>query len=487
METDVAIIGGGITGTAIARELSRYKTRVVLIEKEADVAFGSPTKANTTIIHAGYDDKPGTLASKLCPRGNLRWRRLARDLSVPFKRIGSLVVAFGDDEVVVLEELMARGRRNGVPGLEIVGGERLRRMEPNLNRTAVAALYAPTAGVICPYRAAMALMENARENGVSVLLGTEATDIMVKGGEVKAVQTDKGEIESECVINAAGLFADEVSAKVGIDDFKILPRKGEYLVYDKDLDALVNHVLFPIPSPVSKGITVTPTVDGNIIAGPNSHEIEDRGDSTVTSFGMEEVLNGAYRLVPELSSRRNAVIASFAGLRPQSNTGDFIIRPYDELKGFINVAGTKSPGLTSAPTIAEMVLDILRNEGVQLEEKDGFSPFRKPIEHPIRDFRRSRTEMIVSRDPRYGHIVCRCEHVTEGEILDAVRRGATTLDGVKYRTRAGMGRCQGGFCTPHIIKILSKELRIPAEEVTKKGGGSKILLYSAKRCLIGDY
>lgn len=486
MKTDIAIIGGGITGTSIARELSKYNIKVILIEKEADVAFGIPTKANSAIIHAGYDDKPETLASKLCPRGNFLWPKIAAELSIPFKRIGSLVVALGDEEIPILEELMARGRKNGVPRLEIVERMKLREMEPNLNPNAVAALYAPTAGIISPYEATTALMENARENGISFLLETEVSDVIVKDGDVKGLITERGEIDTAYVINASGLYADEISAKVGINDLRIVPRKGEYVVYDKDLDGLINHVLFPIPSPISKGIVVTPTVDGNILAGPNAHDVEDKRDSTVTSSGMEEVLNGAYKLIPELSSRRNAVITNFAGLRPQPNTGDFVIRSYEEPRGFINVAGIKSPGLTSAPAIAEMVVDILRNEGLQLEEKKNFNLFRKPIEHPIRDFHPHQTETTISRDPRYGHVVCRCEHVTEGEILEAIKRGATTLDGVKYRTRAGMGRCQGGFCTPHVIKILSRELGRPVEEVTKKGRGSEILIYPAKRLLIGD-
>ena len=486
METDILVIGGGIVGTAIVRELSKYKARVLLIEKEVDVAFGSPTRANTAIIHAGYDDKPGTLASRLCPRGNWLWQRIALELGIPYRRIGSLVVALADEETPILERLLARGRKNRVPELAIIDSRRLREMEPSLNPDALAALCAPTAGIICPYEGAIALSENARENGVSILLGTEALDIVVKCGEMKGVTTKKGTIEAEYLINAAGLFADEISSKVGICDFKIVPRKGEYIVYDKELDGLVNHVLFPMPTHVSKGIVVTPTVDKNLLVGPNARDVESKMDTEVTSSGMREVLDGACKLVPSLSKRRGAVITSFAGLRPEPDTGDFIIRPYEEPRGLINVAGVRSPGLTSAPAIAEMVVDILKKEGLQLDEKDRFNPFRKPIEHPIRDFHPSKAASIISRDSRYGHVVCRCEQVTEGEIVDAIGRGATTLDGVKYRTRAGMGRCQGGFCTPHVTRILSRELGIPVEDVTKKGSGSEILLYPSKELLVGD-
>jgi len=486
VETSVLIIGGGITGTSVSRELSKYDVKVTLIEREADLAFGGATKANTAIIHAGYDDEPGTSAAKLSSRGNFLWSRLSSELGIPFRRIGSLVVAFKDKEIPILEDLMERGRINTVPDLEIIEGRKLKKMEPNLNKDAAAGLYAPTAGIICPYEAAVALAENSRQNGVQILLETEATDIIVKDGEVKAVQTNRGIIYTQYVVNAAGLFADEISAMVGIEDFKITPRKGEYVIYDKDLCELVNHVLFPIPSPISKGIVVTPTVDGNIIAGPNAQDIQDKKCLTTTSSGLQEVLKGAYKLVPKLSKMRNAIISSFAGLRPQPSTGDFIIKSYDDPHGFVNVAGIKSPGLTSAPAIAEMVVNILREEGLNIKEKRDFKLFREPIVHPLRDFDPAKTEELMVKDPRYGHVVCRCEYVTEGEIIEAIRRGATTLDGVKYRTRAGMGRCQGGFCTPHVIKIIARELGIPVEEVTKRGNNSKILPYSAKQLLIGE-
>jgi len=486
LKTTVLIIGGGITGTSIARELSKYNVNVTLIEKGKDIAFGGPTKANTAIIHAGYDDKPGTMAAKLCKRGNSLWVKLSSELSIPYKRIGSLVVALNDEEAPVLDELMERGRINGVQGLRIIMDEELFKMEPNLNREAVAGLYAPSASVISPYEAAMALAENARMNGVSILLETKATGIIIKDNEVKVVQTNRGKIHTRYVINAAGLFADEVSAMAGIDEFKIIPRKGEYVIYDKDLGNLVNHVLFPIPSSISKGITVTPTVDGNIIAGPTAHDVEDKRDTSTTFEGLEEVLRGACKLVPCLSARRDAIISSFSGLRPQPSTGDFIIKSYEEPYGFINVSGIKSPGLTSAPAIAEMVVNMLKVEGLTLEIRRDFKPYRRPIEHPFRDFDPVKAEALIARDSRYGHVVCRCEHVTEGEIIEAIHRGATTLDGVKYRTRAGMGRCQGGFCTPYIVKILARELGVPVEDVTKKGGKSNVLLYRAKQLLRRD-
>jgi len=486
MKTSVLIIGAGIIGTAIARELSRYTVKVALIEKETDVAFGGPTKANTAIIHAGYDDRLGTLSAQLCQRGNGLWSKLASELNIPFKRIGSLVIAFQGEQKRVLKDLLERGERNGVQGLKIIEDQELFEMEPNLNKDAVAGLYAPTAGVVSPYEAAIALAENARANGVSIYFGTKTTGLTVRSNEVKAVRTSNGRIYTRYVVNAAGLFADEISSLAGIDEFQIIPRKGEYVIYDKDLGGMVNHVLFPVPTPISKGITVTPTVDSNIIAGPTAQDVQNKNDFTTTLDGLEEVLDGAHKLVPRLSSRRDAIIASFTGLRPQPTTDDFIIKPYQKPHGFINVAGMKSPGLTSAPAIAKMVVGILKEEGLTLHKRDGFSASRAPIVHPLRDFHPAKTEEAIENNPLYGHVVCRCECATEAEIVEAIRRGATTLDGVKYRTRAGMGRCQGGFCAPHVIRIISRELGVPVQEVTKRGGDSRVLPFPAKHFLVGD-
>ena len=479
------IIGGGIVGVSIARELSQYNVDTVLVEGESDIAFGS-TKANTGIIHAGYDDMPGTVKADLCRRGNALWSELSSELDVPFKRIGSLVVALRDDDIGILEELKERGGKNGVPSLEIIEDrDRLFQMEPNLSEESIAALYAPTAGIASPYEMAIALVENALQNGVRVLLETNVGKILVEKGEVKAVQTNRGCIEANYVINAAGLYADEVSAMVGISHFSITPRKGEYYVLDKRLGGFVNHVLFPTPTPISKGIVVTPTIDGNLLIGPNAHDIEDKTDVATTFTGLEEVFKGALRLVPNLSLRKNMIIANYAGLRAEPSTGDFIIEAYDEVKGFINAAGIKSPGLTSAPAIAKKVVNILRCEGLKLEEKEAFDPYRKSIDRSIRELSFNKAKKLIAQDPTYGHVVCRCEYVTEGEVVEAIRRGATTLDGVKFRTRAGMGRCQGGFCTPRVIRILSREPAVPMEDVTKRGGNSKLLPYGIKSLLLG--
>ena len=485
METDVLIIGGGVIGSAIARELSKYKIKLTLIEKEADIAFGGPTKANTGIVHAGYDDEPGTIEAELCVRGNRLWSTVASELAIPFKRSGSFVVALEDSDIKILETLKLQGSLNKVPDLEIIEGTSLFGAEPNLNTNAIAGLSAPSAGIISPYEAAIALAENARENGARILLETEALSIAVTNGKVKSVKTDKGEINPSRIVNAAGLFSDKISSMVGLSDFQILPRKGEYLIYDNALGEFVKHPLFPVPTPISKGILVSPTVDGNMLVGPNACDVNDKDDSTTTSCGIEEILTGAYRLVPRLEEKLNLVISSFAGLRPEPSSGDFIIKDYEEVEGFINVAGIKSPGLTSAPAIAETVAGII-NKGNILESRSDFDPNRKPLIHPLRNANIVNTTELLTENPSYRHVVCRCERVTEGEIIEALHRGAGTLDGIKYRTRAGMGRCQGGFCAPHIIGIISRELKIPVEEVTKKGRDSNILRYSSKELLSAE-
>ena len=484
MKADVVIIGAGIVGSTIARELSRYYLKIIVVEKKSDVAFGSPTKANTGIIHAGYDDKPETVRAKLCSKGNAIWHKIAPEVGAPFKEIGSFVVALKEEEMSVLKEFKERGEKNGVPDLEIIEGhEELLKREPNLNREAIAALYAPTAAITSPYELAIAMAENAMENGAKILLETEITDIMVKKGELRSIQTNKGRIRTSYVVNAAGLQADEVSAMAGIDSFNIHPRKGEYYVFDKVLNGFVKHVLFPVPTPISKGIVVAPTVDDNILIGPNANDVEDKNDSATTSRGLDEVFSGALRLMPKLAEKKNIMIANFCGLRPETDTNDFILESYDEVRGFVNAAGMRSPGLTAAPAVAQTVAALLRKSGLEMSEKDSFSPFRKPIDQSVRRLAIERAKELIARDPTWVHVVCRCERVTEGEVLEAIRRGATTLDGIKFRTRAGMGRCQSGFCTSHIIKILAGELGISVKDVTKRGGNSRLLLYETKELL----
>ncbi|MCG0275404.1 MAG: NAD(P)/FAD-dependent oxidoreductase [Thermosediminibacteraceae bacterium] len=470
---DVVIIGGGVVGCMIARELSRYQLKTVLLEKEDDVASGT-SKANSAIVHAGYDPKPGTLKAKLNVRGNPLFDKICSELDVPFKRIGSLVVSLTEEEDRVLEELLERGKKNGVPGLKIINREELLKMEPNVNKKARAALYAPTAGIICPYELTIALAENACQNGVEIKLNSKVVGIKVVNNGELAVMTPTETIHTRYVINAAGLYADEISKMAGAEEYRITPRKGEYLLFDKRFGNIVNRIIFPTPSKISKGILVCPTVDGNFFIGPNSNDVTEKDDVAVTPEGIEEIIKGAQKLVPELPL--NHVITSFAGLRAVSDTDDFIIGASKKVRGFINVGGIQSPGLSAAPAIAEMVLEILKEEGLSLKEKRDYNPER-PRVYKFRQMNNEERRELIRKNPAYGRVICRCETVTEGEIIDAIRRpvGARSLDAVKRRTRAGMGRCQGGFCSPRVIEILSRELGISPLEITKCGCGSEIL------------
>ncbi|HHY41768.1 MAG TPA: NAD(P)/FAD-dependent oxidoreductase [Thermoanaerobacterales bacterium] len=478
---DIVIIGAGVVGCSIARELSRYDLKITVVEKEEDVACGT-SKANSAIIHAGFDAAPGTWKAKLNVKGNKLFPALCEELDVPFVMNGSLVVAVSEEEEKALEELLERGRINGVEHLRIIGKDELHDLEPNLSPNARAALDAPTGGLVCPYELTIALAENANQNGVKFWLNAPVVDIEVLEDKSFLVKTPKGTIQAKYIVNAAGLFADEISKMAGAEEYTITPRKGEYLIFDKQFGNLVKKAIFPTPTKISKGILVCPTVDGNVFIGPNSNNIEDKYDTSVGNPGIEEIIAGGRKLVPNLPLKN--VITSFAGLRAVSNTNDFIIEASKKVKGFINVGGIQSPGLTSAPAIALMVKDILQEEGLSLKEKSNFIPHR-PKKVRFRELDNEERSRLIKENPAYGHVICRCETVTEAEIVDAIRRpvGARSIDAVKRRTRAGMGRCQGGFCSPRVLEILQRELGIDPLEVTKKGPGSNVLVGRIKEFL----
>ena len=476
--TEVLIIGGGVVGTAIARSLSKYKLNVALVEKEADVGFGT-SKANSGVIHAGFHDQPGTFKAKLCVVGNAMYDQVCEELDVPFKRCGGLLIALKDQKLQVLEELKAQGEANGVRDLKIIKDNSLFQMESNLTREAKAALYTPTVGIVSPYELTMALAENAQQNGVRIFLDAKVKNITSVDEKVKCVETTRGFILADYVINAAGLFADEIARMAGEENLMVVPRKGEEYILDKKRAGLVKHVIFPLPQEETKGILIIPTVDGNLMIGPTSEVIEDKFDLTTTAQGLRIILEKAKRLISQITAKD--IIASFAGLRATNENGDFVIEPSRKVKGFINVVGIDSPGLTAAPAIAEMVVDILGQEGLKLALKEDYQPSRRWVR--FRELSAEQKDELVKKDKRYGNIVCRCETVTEKEVIEAIRRGARTLDGLKFRTRAGMGRCQGGFCTPKVMKILAKELNIPLEEVTKRGDKSNILWGKSKQLL----
>lgn len=466
---DVIIIGGGVTGAAIARELSRYRLKIVLLEKEAELAFGV-SKSNSGIIHPGTQNPPDSLKGKLCVEGNKLTRRIAKELGVDFKEVGELIVIFSEEELPRLLEIKADAEKLGVPGLQIVDRDWLKNNEPNLNPAALAALYAPTAGIISPYRWVYDLAENARLNGVELITSSTVTGItrLDKGFEVA---TTKKTYRGRFVINAAGLYADTIAKLVGVTDIVIKPRKGEEFLLDKKREHLANHLLFPLPTPTSKGTLVIKTSDGNPMIGPTATDIEDKEERSTSDEGLAKVLENVQKLLPAISGRD--IIAYFAGLRPVAGK-DFIIRHEEKIPGFINVAGIQSPGLTAAPAIALMVADLLKKNGLQLRQKFFFRKYRQPTVH-LFSLPLEKITQLIKRDPSYGDIVCRCEMVSAKEVRDAIKRGARTLDGIKFRTRGQAGRCHGGFCTTRIMKIMAEELGIPLTEITKRGPGSEVI------------
>lgn len=467
---DVLILGGGVVGAAIARELSRYRARVALLEKEAEVGFGT-SKTNSGIIHPGHDTSLATLKGRLVVAGNALYDQLSADLGFGFRRIGEINVALEPPDLDALHALRAQGEEKGVPGLEMWDRARLRREEPNLSPALLGALHAPSAGVINPYELVFALVENARANGVAIVVDAEVTAV-APGPDGLAVTTAQGVFHGRFVLNCAGVASDRIAAMAGCPSFTIRPRKGEEYMLDKRLKGLVRRLVFPVPTRTTKGTLIIPTFDGTIMVGPTARDVDDRGDVSTTARGAEEVFAFVRRLCPSIDPRD--AITAFAGLRAVSDTNDFIIGP-TSVRGFLNVAGIQSPGLTAAPRIAQVVCEMLADEGLALVEKDDFDPRVRP---PARfaDLPPEEQERLAAQDPRFSRVVCRCELVTEAEIEDAVDHGARTLDGIKFRARAGMGRCQGGFCTSRCMEILARRLGVPVHAVTKRGRGSWIAL-----------
>lgn len=469
-ETDVVVIGGGIVGTAILRELSKYDLRCLLVEKEPDVAVGT-TKANSAVCHAGFDAPTGSWKQKTNVRGNALYHQLQDDLNLDIKWTGSLVVATNDEEVQHLQVLLERGRANRVPGLEILSREEVLAKEPNLV-TAKAALWAPTAGVMWPFGCAVAFAQCAVQNGAQVICDCAVNGFVKEDGAVTIVNTTKGPIRTKCVINAAGIYAEEIARLAGDDSFTITPRKGEYILFDKmTASSLVYGVVFPCPNEKSKGILVCTTTHGNTFIGPNANDQFNKEDTSVTPEGMDEVIAGARKLIPDLPL--GSSITEFAGLRAVSSTGDFILGA-SGVPGFINAAGIQSPGLAAAPAIAEIVVNAVGKE-IYLRKKAVWNG-RLPKKTAFNKMTVAEKRKAIAENSLYGRVICRCETVTEGEIVDAIRQpvGARTVDGVKRRTRAGMGRCQGGFCGPRVTQILARELGIPVEKVLKERQGSEL-------------
>lgn len=472
---DVAIIGAGVVGAMTARTLSKYNLKICIIDKENDVAMGA-TKANSAIVHAGFDAETGTLKAKLNVRGSEMMKQVTDELGVKYKNNGSLVIGFDDEERKTIKELYERGTKNGVKDLKIIEKDELLRLESAVSKNAVCALYAPMGAIVCPYELTVAAIGNAMDNGADLKLNFEVKKInKTENGFELCSNDDK--IEAKYAVNAAGLYSDAIAAMIGDNSFKITPRRGEYILLDKECGGLVSHTIFRTPTKAGKGILVTPTVDGNLLTGPTSCNIADKEDKSTTSEGFAQIIKEANEDADGIFF--NKTITSFCGLRAVGNTGDFIIN--SPVSGFVNAAGIESPGLSASPAIAEYIEELLKDQGLKTEKKAGYNPHRKPM-HYFREASADEKNAIIKADKTFGRIICRCETVTEGEILEAVRNNPkpSDLDGVKRRTRAQMGRCQGGFCSPYIIDILHNELNIPYEKITKSGGKSYVIAGKTK-------
>ena len=494
---DVLIIGGGVVGCAIACELSQYRLSVALLEKHSEACEGS-SKANSAIVHGGFDAKPGTLKACLNVRGNELIRRLAPQLQFHFKQIGSLVVAFSDEDMEAIKMLYERGIANGVPELEIWNREKTLEEEPSLSPETKGALFCGTAGIVCPFGMTYAFIENAVENGVELICDAEVTGIKKIDEDIQhapiqdtavhavtaqtsvqeqafSVTTSQGVFTARYVVNAAGLYADKIAAMIGDYDYTINPRKGEYRVLDKVCGDLVHHVIFQAPTKMGKGVLVTPTYDNNLLAGPTAQDVDDREDTSTTLAGLNKIDSSAKKSVPALDFRKT--IRTFTGVRARPSTGDFMIYASKHTKGFIHAGGIESPGLSSAPAIAEYVAELLQYAGAELIKKPQVVSARKGISR-FSALSNEERAALIAENPLYGRIICRCETVTEAEIIEAIRRpaGARTVDGVKRRVRPGTGRCQGGFCTPRVLEILSRELQLPMENIAKSDKGTEIVL-----------
>jgi glycerol-3-phosphate dehydrogenase len=469
---DVAIIGCGVSGANIARRLSAYKLRVAVLEKAADVSFGT-SKANSGIVHGGFHHNRKYLKARLEIQGALMFDRLRQELDFPFKRCGILVAALHEDEMKAVEHLYLQGVENGVIGIEMCSRERILELEPKLSQDTVGGLYAPGGGIVEPYRFVFALVESAMKNDVKFFtdykVETASWDNARMRWTVRAA--DGRSLRARYVVNAAGLFADEVSTVFAAEEFTIKARKGEYYLLDRLTKARPERVVFPVPTSVSKGMLVIPTVEGTVLIGPTADASDDKTDLSTTAERLEQILDSGRKMIPSLS--RNDVITSFAGLRPCLEE-DFYIEPSKVAPAFIQVAGIQSPGLTASPAIGEYVKDLLKGIGLELTEKPDWDPIveRRPRGRDLTPFE---LDELIAKDGAWGNIVCRCENVTEAEIVTAIRLGHTTLDGVKYFTRAQMGRCQGGFCTYKIIKIIMRETGLSWDAVTKHGGESRVL------------
>ena len=473
---DVTIIGCGVIGASLAYTLSRYQLRVLVLEKENDFAMGT-TKANSAVVHAGYDPAHGTLMAKLNVRGSAMMEELCRKLSVKYKRTGSFVLAFDEAQRAHLEKMLENGNKNGVPGLQLLSGEEAREMEPGLSENVCAALYAPSAAIIDPWGLCIAEAETAVRNGVELKLRSVVTGMEDQGNSV-LLHTSTGDYETRFVVNCAGGWGHEISAMTGECEWQAHPSRGEYYLLDKSSGSLVSRVIFQCPTAAGKGVLVAPTVHGNLIVGPNAHDVQGPLSRETTLSGMDEVAEVSHKSVPGIDFRQS--IRNFAGVRANTSEADFIIRPAKNMPNLLHLAGIKSPGLSAAPAIAEYAAELLQGMGLVLEEKQDWDGTREQIR--FEELSDAEKAELVKKDPRYGRVICRCETITEGEIVAAIHSPIPpcSVDGIKRRAGAGMGRCQGGFCGPRVVDILSRELGISPLDIRQDGDGTYILTGTTK-------
>lgn len=471
MNYDVVVIGGGVIGCAVARELSRFQLKTCVLERDEDVCSGT-SKANSAIVHGGFDAEPGSLKARFNVEGNRMMGQLAEELDFDFKRNGSLVLCFAEEDRPALQKLYDKGIANGVEGMSIISGDEVRSLEPNVEDTVVAALQVPSGGIVCPFGLTIALAENACENGVEFRFLTEVQKIG-KTEDGYVLETSKGQITAKYVVNAAGVYADKFHNMVSEKKIHITARKGDYCLLDKEAGGIVTRTIFQLPTKMGKGVLVTPTVHGNLLTGPTATDVEDKEKTATTAEDLDSLMGRASLSVKDIPFRQ--VITSFAGLRAHEDGDDFIIGEAEDAEGFFDAAGIESPGLSSAPAIGVYLAELIA-EKAGAGKKADWNGRRKGIVRPEFLSKEERAELI-RQNPSYGTIICRCEGVSEGEIVDAITRtlGAKSLDGVKRRVRQGMGRCQAGFCTPRTMEILSRELGIPMEEICKNAPGSEML------------
>lgn len=474
MKTDVVIIGAGAVGCAIARELSKYRVKVTVVDMRDDIG-GNASKSNSAIIHTGYDAKPGTLESQLVVAANPMYDQLTKDLDVPFKRIGAILPAFNEEQFAQLPAIKEKAFLNRVYDVEYLSREELLEREPELNPEVLGGLYIPRESIIDPFILVQALAENAYENGVNFLLNTKVTDIRVRDGAVREVVTSGGVIETDFIVNAAALYCDEIAAMVGKADYKVVARRGQFYILDKNTSCKVNHIVLPIPTKITKGKLMTPTIHGNMLVGPTAEDLQDKLDASTTTEGLESIYEDVRKMIPRVNVRDT--VTQYSGLRPNRNPEGLQVDVYNDLKGYLNLSGVRSTGLTLSVAMGKYATEKLKEIGCELRLKDNFKKTRRGIPR-FHELNTEQKEALILENPSYGNVICRCETITEGEILDAIHRplGAKTVDAVKRRVRAGMGRCQGGFCGPKVIEILAREWKIPVEEVNKNLKGSNMVV-----------